>query len=148
MVPCPIDDHEAVNRCFALAAASGDSDGHDHLGESFFFGWGVDEDVEPAIIHYATAAIGESSHARSFLADLCLQGSLSEEEEVVAVLSRAAVNGCNIARLELGKMYKRGIGVELDEEGAIRLFRLRAAEDDSGALIELAICYRDGSGWR
>ncbi len=66
MVPCPIDDHEAANRCFALAATRGDSDGHYLLGESFFFGWGVDEDVERAILHYTTTAIGESSHARSF----------------------------------------------------------------------------------
>ncbi len=59
---------------------------------------------------------------------------------------RAADAGYSAAEVSLGKMYRDGLGVAVDDAEALRWYRLAAAQDDSWAWVSLGIMARDGRG--
>ncbi len=59
---------------------------------------------------------------------------------------RAADAGYSAAEVSIGKMYRDGLGVRVDDAEALRWYRLAAAQDDSWAWVSLGIMARDGRG--
>ncbi len=59
---------------------------------------------------------------------------------------RAAAAGYSAAEVSLGKMYRDGLGVPVDDALALRWYRLGAAQNDSWAWVSLGIMARDGRG--
>ncbi len=59
---------------------------------------------------------------------------------------RAAAAGYSAAEVSIGKMYRDGLGVPVDDALALRWYRQAAAQDDSWAWVSLGIMARDGRG--
>jgi uncharacterized protein len=59
---------------------------------------------------------------------------------------RAADAGYSAAQVSIGKMYRDGLGVPVDDAEALRWYRLAAAQDDGWAWVSLGIMARDGRG--
>jgi TPR repeat protein len=59
---------------------------------------------------------------------------------------RAADAGYSAAEVSIGKMYRDGLGVPVDDAEALRWYRLGAAQNDSWAWVSLGIMARDGRG--
>lgn len=59
---------------------------------------------------------------------------------------RAAQTGYSAAQVSIGKMYRDGLGVPVDDAEALRWYRRAAEQGDSWAYVSLGIMYRDGRG--
>eukprot|EP01040_Poterioochromonas_malhamensis_P008676 gene8676-9388_t len=68
------------------------------------------------------------------------------EEEAFYWLQKSVNQGNAPAHCQLGLCYERGIGVEIDLQQAIRLYRLGSDKADAAALYHLAHCYYTGLG--
>jgi TPR repeat protein len=59
---------------------------------------------------------------------------------------RAADIGYSAAQVSIGKMYRDGLGVPVDDAEALRWYRMAAEQGDSWAYVSLGIMARDGRG--
>jgi TPR repeat protein len=66
--------------------------------------------------------------------------------EAIAWLRQAATGGHTGAMLQLGKLYRSGVGMPQNYEYAQKWIRAAAEADDSDAMVELGRLYRGGLG--
>ncbi|HSA81820.1 MAG TPA: caspase family protein [Geminicoccaceae bacterium] len=59
---------------------------------------------------------------------------------------RAAETGYSAAQVSIGKMFRDGLGVPVDDAEALRWYRMAAEQGDSWAYVSLGIMARDGRG--
>ena len=81
---------------------------------------------------------------------LCLPlvdtGVEKSEMRAAALYEVSAAGGNTWAMFELGKLCLHGRGVEKDEKKAVHWLSEASSDGIDGATLELANCYRDGTG--
>jgi TPR repeat protein len=113
---------------FRRAAETGNADGQYNLGVCYRLGLGVEADMAEAERWYRLAAAQGLPSARLALADLLLQRSSGEDDDVEAAgLYESVADIYPAAPFTLGKMRRVGRGVEQNLDMALTDIR-RAAE--------------------
>ena len=141
---------EAVE-CFRRAAENGHAESMSMYADCLLGGMGIEENIPQAVAWYKQAA--EKGHAPSmYMYALCLyhgedisEGIEQDLSQAVKWYKQAAQLGNCDANLELGKLYKRGEGVQRDPEKAVACFQ-KAMEEEEEAMVEYAVCLYEGIG--
>lgn len=119
------DDPVKAFEMLTEAAATGHARAEDELGESYFYGRGVDTDYEKAAYWYERAA-RKGVVTAQYNFGYCLRyGEGVEKNPALAAewLKKAVENGSISARLELGDLYYFGEGVARDYKKAVEHYR-------------------------
>lgn len=119
-------------QCFQLAATNGYLAALYWLGNFYYEGLGVDENIERAFACYEQAAKAGLADAMNNYADMYLRGETVEQNETIAYhwFSKAAMLGVSEAMFTLGYMFEKGVGVEVDEQTSLYWFEQAAFYGD------------------
>ncbi|AKP73934.1 Polar organelle development protein [Piscirickettsia salmonis] len=148
-------EQEQLDKAFevALAAAKyGHREARFYIGNSLFYGRGIEIDQERSIFWYLKAAQQGHLAAMMRVAQIfdygC--GQKEDKEEAAHWYSIAAKRGYVAAQSRLGDLYVSGQGVRQDEVQAFHWY-LRAARSEGDGFInamKVALCYEVGIGIR
>lgn len=96
-------------QCFQLAATNGYLAALYWLGNLYYEGLGVDENIERAFACYEQAAKAGLADAMNNYADMYLRGETVEQNETIAYhwFSKAAMLGVSEAMFTLGYMFEK-----------------------------------------
>jgi hypothetical protein len=72
------------------------------------------------------------------------EDSRFDPEKAVSFLERAVERGSPEAQMELAKLYEQGIGVDIDEERALELYRAAADQGFADAINDLGFLHYNG----
>ncbi|RUS57222.1 hypothetical protein QI30_06475 [Kurthia sp. 3B1D] len=118
--------------CFELAADNGYLAAMYWLGNFYYEGIGVDENIEKAFSYYEYAAKAGLADAMNNYADMYFRGETVPQNDEIAYhwFSKAAMLGVSESMFTLGYMFENGVGVELDEETSLYWFEQAANNGD------------------
>jgi len=142
------DVSEAM-KWYKLAAAQGNCTAQYNLGLCYESGAGIKHNQSESLKYYKLAALQGHATAQYKLGTYYFNESENLElleEEAFYWLQKSVNQGNAPAHCQLGLCYERGIGVEIDLQQAIRLYRLGSDKADAAALYHLAHCYYTGLG--
>ncbi|KAF9971398.1 hypothetical protein BGZ73_005662 [Actinomortierella ambigua] len=141
------DNVEAVAGIIA-AANQGHIESQIQLGDMYFHGQGVIQDVGKAIQWYQRAAEQGSMVAQFRLGTLFEEGQAIDRDETLACFwfNKAAHQGLHDAQFRLGCMYETGRGTRQDDAAALTWFHRAAMQNHTIAQRKLGVFYRDGRG--
>merc|ERR1711871_976580 len=121
--------YDQARSYFEKAAAAGNVEAKNHLGQLYLFGQGVAQDVILARSCFEEAAVQEHGPALRNLGNIYLQGNVIDGEKgikgwihgvgrdlprALALYNRAAAQGDSDAMVTLGIFSLNGVGVEKD----------------------------------
>lgn len=138
-----------------IAAELGDANAMFAMGEMYFYGEGVAEDVNMALEWFLKAAEAGSADAMYELGDKYYWGEGVSEDTNKAIIwyTKAADAGYSEAMYKLGDMYYYGWGIREDSTKAeewyikaIRSYQMDAEAGDSDAMQKVAEMYERGEG--
>lgn len=144
-------DAEAV-KWFRCAAENGDDENpyldeaQYMLGECYYFGHGLSEDEDVAIIWYEKAAHLGNVKAMRRLAKMYQTEEHQDYDRAFKWAKVGADKEDNECRFSLGLCYYFGRGISEDNDAAFEQFKMAAYGDVSGAGLFLATCYSKGYG--
>jgi len=130
----PKDNKQAFS-WIARAAEQGDAEACHQLGLMYERGVGVAVDPLLAESNYLKAAEHGDVRAQLRLAALC---AVDRATLAADWYERAAANGNSQAKLQLGRIFAHGTGVEADLEKALALLLAAAEDGEPEAWLELA----------
>ncbi|GAQ78149.1 hypothetical protein KFL_000080550 [Klebsormidium nitens] len=118
------------------------------LGTLHELGWGVERNMDEAIVWWGKAADQNDLLALYKLGECHRDGKrvARDSAKAAALFSRAAELGHVSAGFEVGWCYFTGWGVARDFAEAFRWFRKAAEQGDRTAQSLVAYCYRSGTG--
>ncbi|SES04547.1 hypothetical protein SAMN04487944_11618 [Gracilibacillus ureilyticus] len=124
---------------FKVAGEAGSSDALYWLGNEYFMGKVVEQDLEKTYYYYKKAAELGHGDALNNYADMYLRGEYVEknEEKALKLFKQAAAKGVPEAMYTLGYMYENGVGTEVDKEESKRWFTESALHGDMFAANRL-----------
>jgi hypothetical protein len=96
------------------------------------------------------AAQGGDASAQFKIGEALLQTSIREKGNTIQAvrwLQSAAENGNTKAMLQLGKLYRSGVGVLQNFDLSAKWMQTAAARGDAAGMLELGRLYRDGIGF-
>ena len=128
---------------------SGDASAQCRLGEMYYHGTGVRQDMTEAVRFYQLATDQGNAVAQCNLGRITRRGEagLKKDDEVAAQLyRRAADQGYAQAQAHLGVCYANGDGVPQDHAIAAQLFRKAADQGVDAAQFNIGLCYINGRG--
>jgi len=136
------DEHarlEADMPALVARAAAGDPQALVEIGNRFFFGEAVAQDLHEAFSCYLRAAEAGSDAGMVNVASCYRRGEGVAKDLTLAVkwYERASQTDPTFAPFELGVMYENGEGVPTDREKAIRLFFVALEGDHPDARAAL-----------
>ncbi|WP_010094268.1 tetratricopeptide repeat protein [Ornithinibacillus scapharcae] len=134
---------------FLVAAQAGNSDALYWLGNYYFVGTVVDQDLEKTYNCYKQAAEKGHADAMNNYADMYLRGEYvpKDEEKALELFMKAAELGVPEAMYTLGYMYQNGVGTEKDLEVSREWFVKSAKSGDVFAANRLGHeAVEDGNG--
>lgn len=123
------EDYEQALECFRKAAEQGHADAQYHLGDCYYYGYGVEEDDTQAVEWYRKAAEQGHTDAQYALGE-CYNygcGVDKNDERAVEWYRKAAEQGNFDAQLNLYRCYRNGLGIAQNETQAVEWYN-RAAE--------------------
>lgn len=135
------------------AAELGEANAMLELGDAYFYGDGVTEDVNAAVEWYCEAAKAGQADAMNKLGTLYELGwGVAEDAneaakwygKAIALYAKDAETGDSDAMFELGKMYDLGMGVAEDANTALEWYRKASWAGNSDAMYELGDIYYYG----
>lgn len=129
-------------------AEEGDAEAQNELGDCYYFGEKIEEDIDQAVIWYMKAASQGNDDAQYSLGWCYENGEGVEKDDSSAFMwySKSAEQGNPGAQNNLGCCYNNGIGVEEDKQKALYWFNKSAEQDYADAQYNLGRCYDDGEG--
>ncbi len=132
----------------AAPADQGHANAHNELGDTYYYGLGVNEDDAEAAKWYRKAA--EQGHASAqnslgFMYDNG-QGVNKDYAEAAKWHRKAAEQGHANAQNNLGAKYHNGQGVNKDDAEAAKWFRKSAEQGHASAQNSLGFMYDNGRG--
>ena len=118
------------------------------LGNTYYFGEGIQHDYTEAVKWYRKAADQGYAGAQYNLgvAYHSGQGVPQDYGEALKWYRKAADQGYAIAQYNLGVAYRFGQGVPQDYGEAVKWFREAADQGHSGAQYNLGVAYENGRG--
>ncbi len=139
------DVSKAVNR-FLEAANSNVDDADYSLGVIFYLGDGVEQDFERAAFHWERAAKAGHLYSCNNFALLHSEDLLKKSDPRIALenFTLVANTGSAVGKFNLGMLYHRGCGVEINHKKAARLYLDGVIEELPEACVSLGIIYLNG----
>ena len=133
---------------FLRAAGLGYRGGEFHLGECYYEGIGVEQDLEKAVTCYKRALAHGSMEAADALGTMAVLGEgMPADEKAAFTYFRTAVKGGYIASLyKLGDCYYYGRGTAQDFGRARDLFEKAWGNGDKAAAVRMGTIYLSGLG--
>lgn len=138
-----MDDKRAF-KWFLKASEKGDPAGLDNLARCYFYGLGVKRDVATAGDLFKLAA--DKGHAFAQYSYANLLFAKRDFKAALPYFKKSADGGCAVALVRLGDVYRQGLGVEVNYEKAIEVWRRAAELNETGAYYYLAQAYENGWG--
>lgn len=131
-----------------LKAKSGEAEAQNALGEAYYDGKGVTENLTEAVKWYKKAAFQENAKAQNNLGICYYYGNGVEEDrkEALKWYTRAAEQGNADAQNSLGYSYEYGEGVDKNLKEAVKWYTKAAEQGQPLAQCNLGICYEYGNG--
>lgn len=132
-----------------LKAKSGEAEAQNTLGEAYYDGKGVTENLTEAVKWFTKAAEQENAKAEYNLGDCYYYGNgvqYRDREEAVKWYTKAAEHGNADAQNDLGYCYKFGEGVDRNLKKAVEWYTKAAEQGLPMAQCNLGICYENGDG--
>lgn len=131
-----------------LKAKSGEAEAQNALGEAYYDGKGVTENLTEAVKWYKKAAFQENAKAENNLGNCYYYGYgvYQNYEEAVKWYTRAAEQGNADAQNDLGYCYELGEGVEKNYKEAVKWYTKAAEQGLPMAQCNLGVCYKNGNG--
>lgn len=143
----PLFDAAARIKLLRKGADLGDTRAMVDLARAMESGVGLRTDPKGARKWYARAVRAGNADAAVYLAQLLIEAGGEEElDEAIELLERATAWGDPIAASELGRLLGAGIGVPVDKERGVALFRYSAEEGDPIGQNNYGVVLRDGDG--
>ena len=131
-------------KAYKRAAEDGDVEAQRDLGNIYYFGIGVDADLNEARKWLTKAAEKGDVKSQSLLASLYLREQ--NFNKGVEWMRKAAGNGDGISLFVLGRMYLTGTEVPQDYNEALKYLNKAADQEFYPALIKLSEMYSYGVG--
>lgn len=132
-----------------LKAKSGEAEAQNALGEAYYDGKGVTENLTEAVKWFTKAAEQENAKAEYNLGDCYYYGNgvqYRDRREAVKWYTKAAEQGNADAQNDLGYCYKFGEGVDRNLKKAVEWYTKAAEQGLPLAQCNLGICYENGDG--
>lgn len=132
-----------------LKAKSGEAEAQNALGEAYYDGKGVTENLTEAVKWFTKAAEQENAKAQYNLGICYYYGygvQYRDRREAVKWYTKAAEQGLPMAQCNLGVCYKYGNGVEKNFEEAVKWYTKAANQEYARAQYNLALSYDKGEG--
>ena len=129
-------------------AEEGDAEAQNELGDCYYFGEKIEEDIDQAVIWYLKAASQGNDDAQYSLGWCYENGEGVEKDDSSAFMwyCKSAEQGNPDAQNNLGCCYNNGIGVEEDKQKALYWFNKSAEQDNADAQYNLGRFYDNGEG--
>ena len=142
-----IDEEETISPDMlelCMEKANGGDDVSQYiLGRCYYYGEGVEQDFNQAVLWWTKAANQGNADAMNLLG-LAYRFGLGVEVDYaksLSLLQEAADKDCASALMNLGVCYQEGWGVEVDIEEALRLYMMAAERGDVMALFNIGLYY-------
>ena len=132
-----------------LKAKSGEAEAQNALGEAYYDGKGVTENLTEAVKWFTKAAEQENAKAEYNLGDCYYYGNgvqYRDRGEAVEWYTKAAEQGLPMAQCNLGICYENGDGVEKNLEEAVKWYTKAANQEYARAQYLLGKAYDKGEG--
>ena len=130
---------------YKKSADRGDANGQVRVGWCYLYGRGVLQDKEEGLKWYKKAVDQGNSEAQYYLGDYYLKSNdESLKKEGYQLLKLSAINGDEVAQYVVGMQYYHGNGQTMDEEEALKWFKLSADQHDVNSITLLGECYHYG----
>lgn len=135
-------NEEKAFECYMKAAEMGDTDAYYNVANAYLNGEGVERDFDKAFEWYQKASDSGDTYAKLKLAECYKRGAGCERDYAAAMALYQQVAGhkslkryscVDVAEYEIGNMYLKGLGVEVDLRKAYDYFKLAAAHDNRAA---------------
>lgn len=140
-------DYEKAYRYFHEAALRGNPYAFKWLGDCYWYGKGVEQDLAEALKWQEKAAHqGDDSVQYDLAVDLAYRLHPPNYERAVYWFRRAADQGHIDAQVKIGFMYSKGLGVEQDYVQAVDWFMRAASRNNMNAINNLGDAYYYGLG--
>ena len=132
-----------------LKAKSGEAEAQNALGEAYYDGKGVTENLTEAVKWFTKAAEQENAKAQYNLGICYYYGygvQYRDRREAVKWYTRAAEQGNADAQNDLGYCYEFGEGVDKNLKEAVKWYTKAAEQGLPIAQCNLGVCYKYGNG--
>ncbi|MCM1092335.1 MAG: hypothetical protein NC421_00090 [Lachnospiraceae bacterium] len=135
-------NEEKAFECYVKAAEMGYTDAYYNVAAAYLDGKGVERDFDKAFEWFQKAADSGDAYAKLKLAECYKRGAGCERDYAAAMSLYQQVAGGNsnrryscvdVAECELGNMYLKGLGVEVDLHKAYDYFKRAASHDNRAA---------------
>ena len=130
-----------------LKAKSGEAEAQNALGEAYYDGKGVTENLTEAVKWFTKAAEQENAKAEYNLGNCYYYGNgvqYRDRGEAVKWYTRAAEQGNADAQTDLGYCYEFGEGVDKNLKEAVKWYTKAAEQGLPLAQCNLGACYKNG----
>lgn len=133
---------EKAFECYMKAAEMGYADAFYNVANAYLNGYGVDRDFDKAFEWFQKAVDSGHSYAKLKLAECYKRGAGCERDYAAAMALYQQIAGdkslkrysfTDVAEYELGNMYLKGLGVEVDLRKAYDYFKSAASHDNRAA---------------
>ena len=129
---------------FYQAAKSNHREAQYYTGLCYQQGIGVEKDIELAIYWYQQAALKNEKNALYHLAMLLMKQKDRNMENIFQLLLQAAREDHPLAQYNLGVMYQKGDGTNMDMHQSIYWYEQASLKDIPMALYNLGMLYFEG----
>ena len=147
------EDYENAYLCYKKAAEQGYAPAMGSLGYVLLEGEGVEQDEEKALKWLRKGSNMNDGYSQYLLGNLYVYGraGLEEDYDEALKLYRKAIEKGETGPLnQLCRMYCLGLGVEVDDDEAIKWgmkwYKKGAYEMDSGCMLQIGYLYDDDGG--
>lgn len=133
---------EKAFECYMKAAELGYTDAFYNVANAYLNGEGVERDFDKAFEWFQKSVASGDSYAKLKLAECYKRGAGCQRDYAAAMALYQQVAGdkslkrysfADVAEYELGNMYLKGLGVEVDLRKAYDYFKLAASHDNRAA---------------
>lgn len=135
-------NEEKAFECYMKAAEMGYTDAFYNVANAYLNGEGVERDFDKAFEWYQKASDSGDTYAKLKLAECYKRGAGCQRDYAAAMTLYQQVAGhkslkryscVDVAEYELGNMYLKGLGVEVDLRKAYDYFKRAASHDNRAA---------------
>lgn len=135
-------NEEKAFQCYVKAAEMGYTDAYYNVANAYLDGDGVEKDYDKAFEWFQKAVGSGDIYAKLKLAECYKRGAGCERDytaalalyqQVAGVKSNRRYSCVDVAEYELGNMYLKGLGVEVDLRKAYDYFKQAASHDNRAA---------------
>ena len=142
------EDYASAVPLLTEAANKGNAEAQNKLGNCYFYGDGVEQDINEAVRYYRLSAEQGYPNGQLNLGECYFYGDGVEQsfEEALKYFRLAADQEYAPAQGYLGKCYEEGLGVDQDLSEAFKYWQLAADQEDPYGIAALGFAYYFGKG--